>query len=393
MRPSTPAASTHGPIALALVPTTASPTAAAIALASSGPPTDCAWAALATGPTSSPDASGVPWVVASSSAAFARSTVGASVLARRARFRFTTARSTSSRVASSLGRARRGRVGFRSSSLIFSAILLAARALATPVDAAYLRGRAMLRIKRQQMGALAERDFVATTAVHLGACFPRHRAVAGDPGLREVARRALDRARVHGLVAARSATTLAELMCLLGAAFDDDPMLPWAQRALTERAPDEAARVDRLHAIAMRHLDIVAPDAAGFAAAIAAARAEANVAIVSGDDARARVTGLLSAHFSRKCALLGTECVGAVSGRAVDQAQALGAATVRGAVALGGLAAALGSGVLDDPLVRPLGEALRDPRAVDAAERVDLLFAALRHVATAWSGLASSGLS
>jgi len=246
----------------------------------------------------------------------------------------------------------------------------------------------MLTIKKQQMGALAERDFVAITAAHLAAYFPRHRAVASGAGLRQVAARARERAHVHGLASARSATTLAELMCMLGGGFDEDPQLPWASRALTQPAPDEGARIDRLHAIAMRHLDIVAPDAAGFQAAIAAARAEPNAPIAATDDAYARVTALLSAHFPKRCSLLGAGAVTAVAERAVEQAQACGAATLRGAVTLGGLAAALGSGFLDDPLVRPLGEALRDPRAADAPERVDSLLVALDRVAGAWSGLA-----
>jgi len=245
----------------------------------------------------------------------------------------------------------------------------------------------MLRIKKQQMDALAERDFVAITAAHLATFFPRHRVVAGETGLRQVARRALERTQRYGLVTARSATTFAELMCMLGAGFDEDPQLPWASSTLAELTTDEAARIDRLHAIAMRHLDEVAPDAARFEPAIAAVHAEPNTPIASVEDARARVADLVITHFPRRCAFLGTDGVDGVVERAIDRAEAHGASTARGAAALGGLAVALGSGFLDDPLVRPLGDALRDPRTTEAPLRVDGLLAALRRLATAWAGL------
>jgi hypothetical protein len=86
-----------------------------------------------------------------------------------------------------------------------------------------------------------------TFAETLTRFFPAKAAFVGPAALTALAGVARARARSHGLVSVRGVHCIGVLMFILGAGFDDDPLLPWIPPILSA-AEDEQTRLDRLFA-------------------------------------------------------------------------------------------------------------------------------------------------
>lgn len=83
--------------------------------------------------------------------------------------------------------------------------------------------------------------------------FPAKASVVGDDALGELPARAARKAASHGLRGERAIWLFAVLAFVLGAGFDDDPLLPWIADTLAEGG-DEDARIDGLFAAGAQKL-------------------------------------------------------------------------------------------------------------------------------------------
>lgn len=119
----------------------------------------------------------------------------------------------------------------------------------------------MLRIRGTQLDALkrvARSRFVDKLASHLETYFPAEHRVLGPAQMRIVIELGLRRSDAYGLLAAGDVCRYVTLMFFLGSHFDRDPQLPWAAEALAATGRMPGARMDRLYAIAVAHIEQIA---------------------------------------------------------------------------------------------------------------------------------------
>jgi len=123
----------------------------------------------------------------------------------------------------------------------------------------------MLQLRQEQLDAFESIEatfFPARMQAHLVEYFPRHAALLGESGCRDVIRNGIDSARSHGFTRQAPAALLIDLSLLLGRGFDNDVQLPWAAHILADTGyTEDIPRAQRLHAVAMDYLDLVSgPD-------------------------------------------------------------------------------------------------------------------------------------
>jgi len=120
----------------------------------------------------------------------------------------------------------------------------------------------MLIIRHTQLAALhdeAMHRFDQRVATALADGFAADAERLGDEGLCRVVRLGRQRAVRHGWRSEQALYLYVALMLMLGAGFDDDPLLPWVAPTLQRNARHDAAhRIFTLHATALDHLDAVA---------------------------------------------------------------------------------------------------------------------------------------
>ncbi len=94
----------------------------------------------------------------------------------------------------------------------------------------------MLIIRKDQEELFAKREedrFVSSMLTHLQEFFPEESASAGESGLRKLIDSGIQRSAAYSILAERDVCQYIDLMCVLGAGFDTDESLPWAQEILT----------------------------------------------------------------------------------------------------------------------------------------------------------------
>jgi hypothetical protein len=91
----------------------------------------------------------------------------------------------------------------------------------------------VFKVRREQMEAYREaalRDFEGRVVEHVARCFPDRLATLGEDGLRRMIRAGVERAGVHGVVAARDVCKFIDLMLVFGVNFDRER--EWAREIL-----------------------------------------------------------------------------------------------------------------------------------------------------------------
>ncbi len=250
------------------------------------------------------------------------------------------------------------------------------------------------------MSALAELTLEDEIVADLAREFPLHARLLDDARLLEVARRARRAARSHGLESAYAATCFARLSVMLGAAFDQDPLLPWAGEILrdapkskggdaTNRSPaepDEKAtgplaqsvdsRVDRLYDAAHGHLHEIAADFPP-GCGPAAPTLERLRTLSAGQTPRERVAAWIAAALPARCEHLGPSGGDELAALAAGEARRFGLGEP-GVHVVALLMAAFGVGFAADP-------ALPWPAGVAAEADCQAWLTALTAALTPWA--------
>ncbi|MDD4880649.1 MAG: hypothetical protein PHX10_03650 [Gallionellaceae bacterium] len=120
----------------------------------------------------------------------------------------------------------------------------------------------MLNIGQKQHDALMEAmrsTFKQRLVVRVQKQFPAYAAAVGERGVAGLVDLALQRSQRRGYRAERESVLWLDLMVRLGAAFDDDPLLPWGGK-LADAAPggDSLAQLNEINDTAAGYLDKVA---------------------------------------------------------------------------------------------------------------------------------------
>ncbi|MRG92225.1 hypothetical protein [Polyangium spumosum] len=95
-----------------------------------------------------------------------------------------------------------------------------------------------------------QRDVIRRLGERSPGCF----AIVPERGIAAVVRLGVARAARRGLTRLGPVRLYVETMILLGWAFDDDPLFPWAEAALAEARPTQAERASRLYEVMMEYL-------------------------------------------------------------------------------------------------------------------------------------------
>src|ERR1043165_7695630 len=109
----------------------------------------------------------------------------------------------------------------------------------------------MLFINKKQVRVFEDAgttDFEEYMADHLEGHFPVHMELLGPDAMLVYIRQARAAAKRYGFTTRYEVWLYTSLMVMLGAGFDTDPMLPWADRILTDqRVTDPDARIRDLY--------------------------------------------------------------------------------------------------------------------------------------------------
>ena len=246
----------------------------------------------------------------------------------------------------------------------------------------------MLVIRREQMDLFeqeAVRNFENRMLAHLQECFPKHSKFLGEPGVRQVIRCGLERAKGYGLETERGLRLYVDLMFLLGSGFDADPQLPWAAEILNDKKlPDEAFRIDRLHEKATEYLDKVGgarnEHIDRVLRQIRQERIEAFPASRSAD----YILPWLNLLHPEKCQYVGEACLRRLLERGVERAEAHGLASPRGVLVCVALMFILGSGFDADPQFPWVAAILNDPSGDHPDQRAQRLHLAAMEYLEKW---------
>ncbi|HWB75408.1 MAG TPA: hypothetical protein VG755_10635 [Nannocystaceae bacterium] len=118
-------------------------------------------------------------------------------------------------------------------------------------------------IRQAQLDALAEareRELEDRLIDRLADPFDRQSALLKREGMRAVVKLGIERASAWGVVSERDLFVWIAMMLMLGASFDEDPQLPWAQAELTAPGVGASQRVARTYAATLAHLDRICGD-------------------------------------------------------------------------------------------------------------------------------------
>jgi hypothetical protein len=117
-------------------------------------------------------------------------------------------------------------------------------------------------LRHTQMTAFrkaALESFENEMVAHIREFAPRLFEIVGEPGMREFVQMGVDRARQHQFEQRGPVRFYLEMMLTFASDFDTDPQLPWASKALSDKAiTDQMARSGALYEAMQKYLDRVA---------------------------------------------------------------------------------------------------------------------------------------
>ena len=236
-----------------------------------------------------------------------------------------------------------------------------------------------MKIRAQQMDELkraALRRFEDEMVQHMKEFSPRHCEVIGEPGVREVIRLGMQRAREHGLTNRGAVRFYIEMMFMFGSDFDTDPQYPWAAEALdAERTPNQNERADRLHAKTIDYLKNVAgPDNEYALDAMRRTRRASEADLIPpGQTLRSATLERMKSIYPQKCAYVGDAPLRALIQHGMKLAKEHSVSTDESAALFIVLMFALGHGAAADPLFPWISATLNDRAVADPEKRVDRL--------------------
>ena len=238
----------------------------------------------------------------------------------------------------------------------------------------------MIRVHAPQLDevgrALALEAFEDEMVPHLHRFSPRHAEVVGDAWLRRAARLGIERAAVHGVTNPGLLKTYVELMMMFGAAFDVDPLYPWAGEILRDPAlPGEVERMKRLYQAMLGYLD-----AASDPQQEAPVQALRNLVAFLGEGVppaalrdEQRAVDTLARIYPKRGAHLGEARLRELVRVGPEQAARLDVATDQGIVLVTGMLFGIGWGFAEDPLWPWIQATLRDPSIKSPERRAERL--------------------
>lgn len=90
--------------------------------------------------------------------------------------------------------------------------------------------------------------FIRSVEDNLRRLFPAKYAYVGEDRVRVAITLAIDCAKTYGITSERGATLFTSMRFVLGAGFNQDLLIPWAEAALKDPAiPDQHIRIDKLY--------------------------------------------------------------------------------------------------------------------------------------------------
>jgi hypothetical protein len=242
----------------------------------------------------------------------------------------------------------------------------------------------MFRIRSRQTDLFRQealRDFEERMLLHLKRFSSRHFDLLSDGDAIASIRLGSERAARHGFTAERSIRYWIEVTFMFGAAFDADPLLPWAGEGLaTSAGQHQHSRIDRLYARAWQQAERERCDGAAERRLVVDLRRIGdvpNAPLFSPDVPPLLDRAITWAHrvFSVRCAHAGDVAVRKAIEACAELAHRRGVATERGVFIFVAMTFIAGSGFAADPLLPWVARILSSTTPSNSTERVDLLAA------------------
>jgi hypothetical protein len=215
----------------------------------------------------------------------------------------------------------------------------------------------------QRMEAGALQSFEDELVQQMTTFAPRHSAVIGAGGVRQVVQLGMERAAAYGLTNRGPSRFYVEMMFMFGSDFDTDLQLPWARGVLTNEAiTDQMRRADTLHDELLAYLDQVygADDRYLFEAMRRLKTIGREDHPITEENFDRYIIATLSRVFPQKCAYLGDRLLRALIQRGTELAAAHAVTSKRGAALFVALMFAIGQGFANDPLFPWISATLHD---------------------------------
>jgi hypothetical protein len=234
----------------------------------------------------------------------------------------------------------------------------------------------MLKIRDEQVKSFekaALRAFEDEMVRHFRDFASKRSEVVGEAGMRRGIQLGIEQARGYGLTNRGPVRFYLECLLMFGAAFDIDPLLPWAHAILTDSAmPDQMERADRLFERAMAYLDrVFGPnDAYQIEALRRISGAQIEDYPDRASDPEDFALRALKEVYPQKCEESGDEALRGLIRRGIELAWHHGGPTELGVALFIALPFALGHGFAADPFFPWIAETLEDPRITDPAKRI-----------------------
>lgn len=239
-------------------------------------------------------------------------------------------------------------------------------------------------IRTEQFDTLtksAESGYVDGAVKHMEQYDPLLAAAAGRPGLEQVAREGLPKARGYGLGHGKELQLYLQLMMSLGSAFDTDPMFAWLHPFLTEMegvGTKERARLLHFHADAYLERAYGVNGELGEKALERTTQLTRDRLQLAGTELDARGSKLLEWLHPERLDYLAPLAVQGMIGIARRSAAEAKLPAFEGSAYLFLLLFAFGHRVCDDPLHPWLKKELADQPGEDSSAKMDRLLARTR---------------
>jgi hypothetical protein len=245
----------------------------------------------------------------------------------------------------------------------------------------------MVVIRREQMRVFEQavvKEFELRLAAHIAEAFPKHAEAMGDEARLNTARRARERAAAHGIKGEGNTERYLDLMLMFGSAFDEDPQLAWAARALVNSASkDETARIDALYAAAADYAARVSGPGNQFLDRALKMLPKQRLDGFAASGARSYeeyILRRLAATYREKAEAAGLEPLREIVRRAVDAARRYGLTTEGGVTLLVLLMFFLGAGFDADPQFPWASAVLNDQSLKEPVKKIEQLYEAAMNV-------------
>jgi len=233
----------------------------------------------------------------------------------------------------------------------------------------------MLTIRQAQMDVFrnqARLDFESEMAGYLKRYFPFE---AANSDLDRWVQTGLDRASRLGFLTQRECAMYLALMAMLGASFEEDPLVPWAMEILSQADEPSLDRISRLYEKGIEYLESTSgPKGVWFDRAKRRMPRQDTSVLDRGVHARAlsgRISALLAESHPEKARVAGDKALKILAKSAIERAEQRGATTPRAALIQALHTFHLGSGFDEDPCFPWAGAALEGVAVKSPNESMD----------------------